>query len=457
MRTESVLSISIITISSLLMAVWAMRETIAFRNTFLILGSLLAIFLIYLEFKSSAHLECLNLQKLFPLICILFFFIWVIVQGIFITPFRGEFLGDLKGTWLRSFLATVLGLGVGFSLLRHPNGLKAIWLGIVLCILVIYGQYVPKALALNSLFAPDYDGYILYGKVNAVLLGSILMAGLMGSFYDALRAQILKNILYSGVALLLAFIFVMYAYVFIFDARSGVALILLLFIVSIIAYGVTHYKSGSLLKKKSHVFMSIIFWAALLLSIYVIGSQQLKHNPGWDHFFEDAYIAVQVDKYTEWQNSNSGLHIYPRTKSGRVVRGNNYERIAWAVAGFHQLSKFPLGIGTLTHPLLKTLRMEGVLATAASTHSGWVDLSLSSGIPGILCLLCCLISIFFNCLRSHGCFKFTGCFMTSSIFILYSVCELSTAHAVEMLFFWLGCLLMLPCKNELPNRVALSE
>ena len=46
----------------------------------------------------------------------------------------------------------------------------------------------PRALAQNKLPVPDYDHYLFHLKINTVLMGMILIAGIDGVLLDHVRA-----------------------------------------------------------------------------------------------------------------------------------------------------------------------------------------------------------------------------------------------------------------------------
>ena len=90
--------------------------------------------------------------------------------------------------WLRALLASIVGLGTGLALRNHPNRLNLLWLGIFITFLILYYQYIPRATAQNKLLVPDYDHYLFRLKINMVLMGMKLIAGMDGALLDHLRA-----------------------------------------------------------------------------------------------------------------------------------------------------------------------------------------------------------------------------------------------------------------------------
>jgi hypothetical protein len=183
----------------------------------------------------------------------------------------------------------------------------------------------------------------------------------------------------------------------------------------------------------------ILFILAAAIVATLFAYQQMQRNRGWVTLIEDAQIALQVDKYPHWQNSNDG-GIVPKSDSGREVVGNNYERVAWAVVGVRLIGQHPLGIGILYKPFNRLLQIDYPDATPYATHSGWIDLGLSFGIPALVLMWVILASVFYLGGKSEGPFRITVPIMAGMIFLLYLVGELNGKHAVEILFYWFAML-----------------
>ena len=96
---------------------------------------------------------------------------------------------ELKSTWLRALMESIAGLATGLALRNHPNRLNLLWFGVLIAFLVLFYQYIPRALAQNKLLVSDYDHYLFHLKINTVLMGMILIAGIDGTLLDHLRAS----------------------------------------------------------------------------------------------------------------------------------------------------------------------------------------------------------------------------------------------------------------------------
>ena len=72
------LGFSLILTSSILLGIWATKDTIALRNILLVLGSVLSLIYIMLEFRSHNLVSQLTVKKCMPLLLLGLMFAWVV-------------------------------------------------------------------------------------------------------------------------------------------------------------------------------------------------------------------------------------------------------------------------------------------------------------------------------------------------------------------------------------------
>jgi len=80
-------------------------------------------------------------------------FAWVVTHYFLFSIDPSQQLKELRSTWLRALLASIVGLGTGLVLRNHPNRLNLLWLGIFVAFIVLFYQYIPRALIHNNFFA----------------------------------------------------------------------------------------------------------------------------------------------------------------------------------------------------------------------------------------------------------------------------------------------------------------
>ncbi|BEI32929.1 hypothetical protein [Polynucleobacter sp. HIN5] len=426
--------------SAILLGCWAVKDTIALRNAMLFLGAPIAALYCYQVFKTW-HDQGIAISFCYfiPIILIGLMFGWIIFHFLFLARFPELQFQELRSTWLRAFMGVVLGLATGIALTKRPAAVNILWLGFIPSFLYLYYQYAQKAAIAQSLFAPDYHGYIFYGKISGVLVGTIFIAGVLGTLLDlfprlgarAKWAMIIFWLFATGIAL--------FSYVFIFDALNGVGLSFLIF--GAVGVGLLIRLVHSFFAKPEikKVVIHFVFLVSLVGAAGWFGWHQAKLNPGWATLIEDMNIAVQVHEYPNWQDP--ATLGFPKNALGKQVRVNTYERVSWAVVGMTILApQTPLGVGILSRPFGMLLNetfpnsSKGII----SSHSAWVELTLAFGFPALVLTLGAIGSILVLALHSSGPFRYLVLLLGFSILCLYTVGEVSSQHGIEILYFMIA-------------------
>lgn len=434
------LEYALIIVSGVLLGIWAVKNTIALRNVLLGIGFIFSLIYMYRKYKQGL-LKNIDFKSYFPALCIFLMFAWVLMHLFFLSQYPDIQLQELKSTWLRALMATFLGVATGIALRNHVKLINFLWLGIGLSFVYLLCQYIPKAYIAKNIFAVDwYGGYYIYiGKINGVLMGSILFCGLGAAWIDHLRS---KTFVLSFINTFLPFMVMaitLYAYVFIFDTRNGLGISALLLCFWILYAGIWCLRQSNP-KKLLLRFKGLVIPVVLVLGVFSwLAYQQVQHNPGWLTILEDAKIASQIEKYPHWQNP--GRYGYPKTDVGREVAGNTYERVAWATAALELVPDNILGVGVLTRPFARLIREKYPESTPLSTHSAWIEFTLAFGLPGFLLMFGSLVSILYLAIfSSNFYFKVSTISLALMLLLLYTLGELSTQHGVEVLFYLIALL-----------------
>lgn len=436
---------ALLILSSVLLGIWAAKNTIALRNILLVIGTLVSLYYLISEFRQGRLSRHLTLAKVLPVLLVFLAFIWVITHFFFFSVDPIQQWKELKSTWLRAILACILGIGTGLALNKYPNRLTILWLGIFAAFLVLFYQYIPRAIEQHKLLVPDYDHYLFHLKINTVLMGTILLAGVDGALFDHLRSihyQLRSTNLWIAIAWLIATAMALWSFVYIVDARNGIGLSSILYFFWFTCAIILLIKSQLSQPSLKHWFGFLLVLISLMLFIF-FALQQAKLNRGWSTLIEDAKIAVQIDKYQHWQNpAQMG---YPLNSRGQTVTINNYERIAWATAGSRAILENPQGVGVLAYPFAKhpnapQRMLEDPLKPGVATHSGWVELGLAFGLPILGLLLSSLAITFINAVNDSYPAKMTVLGLVVLVFFVYTTGELAISHGLEILFYLLGLL-----------------
>lgn len=438
-----ILGWALIILSSILLGIWAVKETIALRNILLVIGAPLSIYYIVQEWRHGGFKEQCTFWKVLPILLVALTFVWVVAHYFFFSLDPIKQFEELESTWLRAFMASIIGLATGLALRNYPNRLNVLWLGIFIAFLVLLYQYIPLALAQDRLLVPDYDHYLFHLKINTVLMGMILIAGIDGALLDHLRAIGYcwsKFRLWYLLYWLLGTSLALWAFVYIVDARNGIGLSSILYcfwFICILVFFIQSQLRGPNLKS-----LFTLFIASLGLSLILyFGYLQMTVNKGWHTLIEDAKVAVQIDRYPNWQNPKK--MGYPKREDGQMVVPNTYERVAWATAGAVTIMSYPQGVGVLSYPFIKhpNAPLEiGLSSQGISTHSGWVELGLAFGIPMLGSIFTILLLVFIQAANNSYPAQMTILGFVVLIFCLYAVGEIAIQHGIEILYYLISLL-----------------
>jgi hypothetical protein len=449
-RAFSILSALIIFISSCLLAIWSLSNTIALRNTLLTTGALITlIFLVMLQKHCKAQdrlfTNTTSVGQYLPLTLALLGLAWVVVHYFCFSRDPSQQLLELKSTWLRAFEALLIGAASGLILRNHPRRAQFLWLGIFCSFGYLFIHYLIAYSESGQIFMPNYYFSSPFGnKINTVLMGGLFISAICGSSAAALldgRPQYPWPI--YGLWCLGIFI-ILFAFTDIIDTRNGVGVGIIFLGSWVLTIGISkliqHIRVGKLDWKLS--LLTII--PALLIALFI--QQHLSINRGWSHFVDDISVAVKIDEVPHWQNVKK--YGYPSTPAGEPVYPNNYERAAWATAGVRSLIANPLGYGLLEHSLGKLIQETYPEATIRSSHSAWIDFGLAFGFPGLLLILGALLSTIAIAYKSNSENRFVAIWIAADLILTFTIAEVSSKHTIEILFFCIALLNTMVLKKK---------
>jgi len=446
----------LISISSVLLGIWATVGTIALRNILLVIGGCISIaywmecIRILVNHPTRNHSFHGQVFNWIPICLVVLMLGWVVSHYFFFARYPEQQWDELTSTWARASLATLMGSALGLALQRNKKWAWLLWLGLLISFLVLLVQYIPKAIERDSLFATDFFGnYIYWAKFNGVLAGTLLISGLAGFAIDQWRYQrqnqspievsFEKKKNQALWTYVVFGIFIpTYSFVFIFSSKNGVAMAVFILIFSIF-FGVIQFrlnrkrrfvvgsKNGSIIKK-------FLLFLVLLFSLTWLVAHHIKNSPGWESMIEDIAISSKIDEYPNWLNI--AADGYPHRKDGSFVAGNTYERVAWGLAGLRLIADNPNGVGIANaFPVLVEEKFNEKI-DAAYTHSAWVDLGLSYGWPALMFVPLALFScVLLGAFQTNQSFQATIVLISGALLLLYLVGEYGYQHGIEILFF----------------------
>jgi hypothetical protein len=129
-------------------------------------------------------------------------------------------------------MATIVGFATGLALRNFPNRLNLLWLGIFIAFIVLFYQYIPGALAQQKILVSNHDYYLFHHKINTVMMGIILLAGIDGVLFDHLRSIGFRWSYFRLSCLLywpIGSVMLLWLFVYIVNARNRIGLSTILY------------------------------------------------------------------------------------------------------------------------------------------------------------------------------------------------------------------------------------
>lgn len=443
-QSKDWLGLLLIIISSVLVGIWAVKGTIALRNILLAVGSVSSIMYCYHFFKFNT--QKIPLRHWALLILVGLIFCWVLIHYFMYSVHPDQQWKELKSTWLRVVLGAITAFGTSLSLLKNKYS-NYLVVGLAAPFIVIGAQYTELVWETGNIFQPNVGQYIFLGKINAVLIGSILIAILLAYLFENIGIKKSLKINPKIIIALVLFFFVQYCFVFIFDTRSGVAISLIQLLLCILFY-FRFILKGVADKKKC-------FWViCLLIGFIYLSANQLRYNFGWPHFIEDINVSSKIHENKQWINPDK--YGYPLADKVRVVAHNTYVRIAWFLVGSNFLLENPLGNGVLYSSFGKELEKRypensKEISAPVSTHSALLEYGLAFGWPFLILITLLFISIIINAKYLIGISPHYVYQILFSLFIVYAIGELSSGHGIEIFIFSLVSIAGLEIGDNLSN------
>jgi hypothetical protein len=123
----------------------------------------------------------------------------------------------------------------------------------------------------------------------------------------------------------------------------------------------------------------------LLLAVATLGGVSLTLDARWSRFAESAAIGWNSpSRY--WLTPDPALQ--PTTPSGAHPRGVRLHACRLGTPGRDlAIAEQPLGLGFGRDAFGRAIEMKYGYKGMVSSHSGWLDFALGSGLPGLAC--CC--------------------------------------------------------------------
>lgn len=412
-----------------LLAIWPLPNSIALRQLLLLGGVLVAVSVL------PSEVACLDNRKNWSIWLFFSFFLWLLFHFFLLPTNTGEQLYELRGDWLRAFLASLIGLAVGLLFSKQGNDRRNLAMestfiaGLSGTIVIYVARYAWEVLQTGQWIHKDFYMEPYLGKTPMVVFGSVFLCGLFARLSNDLSPR--EKSVWNAISLLAIFL-VGITYYF-SNTKNGFLVFIFIFLVYTWRLLRNHARSRTSDK--------LIF---LLVLIVLIGflKTHINSNPSWLNFYADVKAGNDIENNQNWKNAD--MYPLPVNGNGQTANGSTYERSAWATAGSILVREHPLGYGLINHSFgaLALQKWDDFYKPVGkyrhASHSGWLDFTLGFGIPGLILVLLPMWVSFFRAANRIGFwFEFVR-WSVPVVTIVFTITEVCTGHFIEFLFFYVA-------------------
>jgi hypothetical protein len=442
MKLQKNLELSLLALVVFLQLVWGLPQTIALRNFCLYGGcviSLLLIIFFYGKFQLKNHM---------PMILLLAVPAWLVFHYIFLPVNLEKQWYDLSGTWLRIFSGIVIAFSLGKLLVNSPHYFKWVYISYVFLIMGSIILFFKQSYVAHQ-WIFDFSG-IFKTKIACAYYSFFLCLLTYGILLKNQSSKI-KTALVSQIFFFTVFILCIFS-CFVIHSLIGVIFCILMGVVCSFMmlnnFGTNH---------RLRNILALALPVVLIVSAYAFSQYDKKYEGKLMHLKNDIVISLDIDQNKTWSRSTSVVGIPdPVDQNGRPISGSTYERISWLIKGLQTLSDHPLGSGFSWAAFRHYMAIEYPGSTVDKTHSGWLDLALGIGLPGLFLTWSAIFLVLkqaFAQLKAphHGNQSFIIIFFLMGMCLFWLVGEVSEREFIEHFFFFIALSSSYLCHLRLKN------
>lgn len=411
-----------------LLFVWSLPGTIALR-TVLMLAATAAL----LPAPDRGEWRALLAANRTPLLLIAALSLWFLVQALLISRETDWALGELKGQWLPALAAFALGAALAV-LASRQGGARVPLLTLALAIVLGVQAALVGALWpwLNEFTRLPPGSTLSEVKLEFTFMLNLLAALVIVDLFCRAsgRGRLLGLRAAWSVGLLALAMFLTH----LSQGRNG-----LLALVFLLLAGVALFLFDQ--RRRLGVGRVVVGVALALAILGGLAAGKYQTDPRWRDIAEGAAIgwSIEPGNFPDTEN-------WPKLSDGRPVEHSTFVRAAFVHMGLRLIADDPAGYGYGRNAFGHALQARQASARGHA-HSGWIDLGVGGGIPGLLLWAAFLGSLAWHGWRAfrdradrHGLLLALVCAGHAFRMLVDSV---NRDHMLQMFMFFAGLLLLL--------------
>jgi hypothetical protein len=416
-------------LTCLILLIWCIPNTIALRNGLLLLGAVNASYLIF----SCRHQFGSLSKKYLPLVLLGCLYLWAAIHYVFFSHNPSLELKELQSIWSRAFAGSLIAIALPLCLIGNQRRSKIFFIFLFSTPIINILLYINACFVSGYVITPqEYVAGFVFKKIETVFFGSVATAIAVANLITMLKKNDKShsnenlNTAFWLLGIVLCFISAVLS-----NTKNG---ILIGLFVIFIASG---YLFLCVIRSKVNSQASAIF--ALGLVLFSLGTWKVHDHfstGGWRTLVADIQVGLDTENHREWNMENSGKFL-PFNELGEKVSGSTYMRVAWAKVGIGLIKEYPLGYGSINSSYDGLTNLSGIdPGKHGQTHSGWVDLGLAYGLPGVFLLAGALICILFLALVAPSFWALQAFFIALAFFPLALIAEITWKQYFEATLFF---------------------
>lgn len=316
---------------------------------------------------------------------------WIVVGAIFVSPDPAVSLAEVRGQWLIALISLMAGVAAGIAVYGNESWqwlLAVVIATLSVHVLLIDAQSLWSAISSNS-FAGRAQG-LTEGPDKASFLTNMLLVFLLSELFLRLigqpRALKITNGMFT--TLLVLTLFSLYAE----GTRNAVVSFLAMAIVFFVLYLIRSRKD----QPQWRYTAAAIFCGFALLVSSLFYATASKREYTWDQMLATIPVALDTEGHKNWLDIDK--YGTPPLANGGVAEVSTYLRIAWLKEGLLLVVEHPLGIGFDRNAFGRGLQLKYGEGRGHS-HSGFIDIAIGTGVPGVYLWVAFLASLVWLGLR----------------------------------------------------------
>jgi hypothetical protein len=425
---------------AVLYLIWPVAHTIALRKLLLVISAGVGIVLWIRSVDRYAILKSPWLIFLGLLLA------WVVFHAGFISQNGAEAWREILGQWLPPYLAVLAGIGLALAGRSIDPSMFKTYL-----LVVMAAQ--PVLFLIISLYKSIQLGHLAIGfmivslgtdlKTSLTFSSDMLAALACAKFLDSFNSDTQNRKRYLW---LLPIVLAMFVAIF-SQSLNSILLISACIILMVVLLGFK-LKIG-LTRSRSAALMLIT-----AISIYAASSIPSVAT-GWKSMVSNSKVALNTETYKYWINYQK--YGYPTNEMNEPIPESFYLRVAYASAGLRAVLEHPWGYGVTRHAFERLIQQEfNYKVYIANAHNGYLNLSCSVGIPGLLLFVLAIIAIFRQLKESSSELAHPAAWMIGIYVIHWSFDALERDHFFESYLFVIALLLTLTL-HKTDNRKLIGK